>query len=93
MEPIQESVPGFNNVTPELLANLEREIVPWGRSFVDDRNAKQLANQVFRKAIVLEVTTIGEDEAMRTWESQASFIRKERLAPAPEKTKDDDEMR
>jgi hypothetical protein len=62
------------DVTPELLANLERERVPFGRSFVDDPTviSKQLVNEVFKKAIILQATTVrGTDESDKCWEAQA----------------------
>jgi hypothetical protein len=92
MEPTDQDNP---DVTPELLANLEREMVPFGRSFVDDPTAisRQLANEVFKKAIILQVTTVREtDYSEKNWEGQAGLIRKELLTPSPGKTnKDDDE--
>jgi hypothetical protein len=81
------------DVTLELLANLDREMVPFGRSFVDDPTviSKQLANEVFKKAIILQVTTVrGTDDSDKVWEGQAGLIRKERLTPSSGKPNRDD---
>jgi hypothetical protein len=81
------------DVTPELLANLEREMVPFGRSFVDDPTSisKKLANEVFKKAIILQVTTVRDaDDSEKYWEGQAGLIRKEQLTLSPGRTNKDD---
>jgi hypothetical protein len=81
------------DVTPELLANLDREMVPFGRSFVDDPTviSKQLANEVFKKAIILEVTTVrGTDDSDKFCEGQAGLIRMELPTNSPGKPNKDD---
>lgn len=85
MEPTTEDHP---DVTPELLANRERRMVPFGRSFVDDQTAisMQLANQVFKKAIILQVTTVGPEDSEKQREGQAGLIQRERLTPSPGNT-------
>jgi hypothetical protein len=82
------------DVTVELLANLDREMVLFGRSFVDDPTviSKQLANEVFKKAIILQVTTVrGADDSDKFWERQAGLIRNELLTPCSPGTPNEDD--
>jgi hypothetical protein len=73
------------DIAPGLLVNMNREMVPFGRSFVDDKNAISvtLMNEVFKKAIVLEVTTVNEEDgAEKNWERQAGLIGQGRITPS-----------
>jgi hypothetical protein len=82
------------DIVPELLANRSRRMVPFGRSFVDDGTAisVRLANEVFKKAMVLEVTTVNEEDgSAKHWEGQAGLIRQEGLTPSPVRTPEFDE--
>jgi hypothetical protein len=74
-------------VAPELLLiDVERASVRYGRSYVDNASAisETLATTMFSKAILLEVTTVGEDDGLTPWDGQAGLIRGSQITPLPQ---------
>jgi hypothetical protein len=71
---------------------LDMDTAQWcrgvGRMWTIDPHtiSKELANTVFKKACLLEVTTAGDDDSYKYWESQCGFIRVDRLAPSTQPT-------
>jgi hypothetical protein len=74
------------SMEPSVLNADRRMVPPFGRSFVDGGTtiSVRLAIEVFKKAIVLEVATVNEEDgSVKHWEGQAGLIRQEKLTLSP----------
>lgn len=88
VEPIGNATAGFPikyHRTAGRLVNLQRCMVPLGRTYVDDKEAisKSLADQVFLKAFNIQSIFTKEDGTENVYEGQAGLIRGERLTEFP----------